>query len=158
MTLASRLKQTTQSLMELVTTSRPHFVLCLSPHSIRTDKVESLIQSAKLHQHIPSFKHFPTLLSLNQVTDIDCDYMLAQLQNFRVLDTALIQSCGYPVHLEYGAFAERYSPILIGDRGSVKDGNGHKATCETVLSHMNLTDYKIGNTQVWFAYQLHTSK
>ena len=73
--------------------------------------------------------------------------MLAQLQHFRVLDTALIQSCGYPVHLEHGAFAERYSSILIGDRGSsAKDGP--KDVCEAILSHMNLTDYKIGNTQV----------
>ena len=98
---------------------------------------------------------FPTLL---QVTDVDCDYMLAQLQHFRVLDTALIQSCGYPVHLEHRAFAERYSSILIGDRGSMKDGSGPKDVCEAVLSHMTLTDYKIGNTQVKCAYQLHTSK
>ena len=155
LTLASRLKQTTQSLMELVTTSRPHFVLCLSPQSDRMDKVENLIQSAKLHQRIPSLKHSPHFTRLNQVTGIDCDYMLAQLQHFRVLDTALIQSCGYPVHLEHGTFAERYSSILIGDRGSVKDGSGPKDVCEAVLSHMSLTDYKIGNTQV--KYYTHQS-
>lgn len=39
LTLASRLKQTTQSLMELVTTSQPHFILCLSPKPNGINKV-----------------------------------------------------------------------------------------------------------------------
>lgn len=98
-------------------------------------------------------KHSPYFSPLYQATDIDRGYMLAQLQHFRVLDTALIQSCGYPVHLEHGVFAERYSSILLGDRDPVKDGRGPKAVCQAVLSHMNLTDYKIGNSQVKYGYQ-----
>ena len=74
--------------------------------------------------------------------------MLTQLQHLRVLDIALIQSCGYPVHLEHGVFVERYSSLLIGNRSPVKEGRDVKAICQVVLSQLKLTDYRIGNSQV----------
>ena len=76
--------------------------------------------------------------------------MLAQLQQFRVLDTALIQSCGYPVHLELTVFVQRYAPLLMGDKESLKkDDRDLKQVCHAICTNMKLSDYRMGNSQVW---------
>lgn len=79
------------------------------------------------------------------MVDFDRGYMLAQLQQFRVLDTALIQSCGYPVHLDHAHFVERYSSLMIGNQGLLND---HVSVCRAVLQNLSFTDYRIGNSQV----------
>lgn len=72
--------------------------------------------------------------------------MLAQLQQFRILDTSLIQSCGYPVHIEMKSFVERYSPLLM--EGRDKAQRDLPTVCQAVLNKRNVSDYRIGNSQV----------
>ena len=75
--------------------------------------------------------------------------MLAQLQQFRILDTALIQSCGYPVHIEMPRFVSRYSSLLMEGQGSSSmDHRDISATTQAVLTKRSLSDYRIGKTQV----------
>ena len=83
--------------------------------------------------------------------------MLGQLQQFQILDTALIQSCGYPIHLEHDRFVERYSPLLLESRGVLKDERDLKTVCQAVLKKTKITDYRIGNSQVLPSFVLDLS-
>lgn len=74
--------------------------------------------------------------------------MLAQLQQFRILDTALIQSCGYPVHIEMTRFVNRYSPLLMEGKGPAIASRDISTITQAVLSKRNLSDYRVGNIQV----------
>lgn len=70
--------------------------------------------------------------------------MLSQLQHLRILDTALIQSCGYPTRIEHFIFVKKYSHLLLRSKLNEDDRN----ICEDILKNANLQDYQVGDTQV----------
>ena len=70
--------------------------------------------------------------------------MLSQLQHLRVLDTALIQSCGYPTRIDHCVFAKKYSDLLL--RGQVNTYD--RRTCKAILEKSSLQDFHIGKSQV----------
>ena len=70
--------------------------------------------------------------------------MLHQLQQLRVLDTALIQSCGYPVHMSYSTFTQQYGVLLL--RGTHLEAS--RETCQQVLETMKLEEWRLGKSQV----------
>ena len=70
--------------------------------------------------------------------------MLHQLQQLRVLDTALIQSCGYPVHMSYSTFTQQYGVLLL--RGTHLEAS--RETCQHVLETTRLEEWRLGKSQV----------
>ena len=70
--------------------------------------------------------------------------MLHQLQQLQVLDTALIQSCGYPVHMSYSTFTQQYGVLLL--QGTHLEAS--RETCQHVLETMRLEEWRLGKSQV----------
>ena len=89
----------------------------------------------------------PPLLSLSspsQGGEFDGGLVLHQLQQLRVLDTALIQSCGYPVHMSYSTFTQQYGVLLL--RGTHLEAS--RETCQRVLETTRLEEWRLGKSQV----------
>lgn len=76
--------------------------------------------------------------------DFDRDLVLNQLQQLRVLDTALIQSYGYPRHVHREVFVEQYGELL-SKANSVEPSTEN---CRKILQVARLEDWEIGNTKV----------
>ena len=84
------------------------------------------------------------LLSFPQGGEFDGGLVLHQLQQLRVLDTALIQSCGYPVHMSYSTFTQQYGVLLL--RGTHLEVS--RETCQQVLETVRLEEWRLGKSQV----------
>lgn len=73
--------------------------------------------------------------------------MLSQLQQFKILDIALIQSCGYPVRLKHSNFLKVYGALFVED-GSQVLSNVEK--CFHILDVANLKEWHVGKTMVCY--------
>jgi len=70
--------------------------------------------------------------------------VLRQLQHLRVLDTALIQSCGYPVHMSFRSFTKQFATVLMRDTTLEPSPE----TCQQALEISGLQEWRIGKSQV----------
>ena len=68
-----------------------------------------------------------------------------QLQEFKVLDTALMQSYGYPVRIKHAHFLKIYGALLPSD---LTEQLTAKRKCERILQEAVLKDYRVGRTTV----------
>ena len=74
----------------------------------------------------------------------DADCVLHQLQHLRVLDTALIQSCGYSVQMTFADFLSRYSSSILRETELEVTGDN----CRRILQVSRLQEWQIGHTKV----------
>ena len=70
--------------------------------------------------------------------------MLSQLQQFKLLDIALIQSCGFPVRLKHSNFIKNYDALLVDNSQLLSDVK----KCGHILTSANLKEWHIGSTMV----------
>ncbi|XP_064396832.1 uncharacterized protein LOC135343755 isoform X2 [Halichondria panicea] len=112
--LTNRARDCMSRVCEEVTFCQPHFVLTLCTGEEETDK------------------------------KFDSSHVLTQLQHLRVLDTALIQSCGYPVRISHDKFIDSYSPLLICKNST----HSPSETCRALIQAAQLEDYLVGSHQV----------
>lgn len=71
--------------------------------------------------------------------------MLSQLQQFKVLDIALIQSCGFPIRITHSNFLKNYGALLVGDD---KETLSAADKCVGILDSANLKEWYVGKTMV----------
>ena len=187
--LSDRVRWGMKALTNWITTSHPHFVLCIAPTTQQVtlfpseentcnliSTTQSLVGLYKgLFFSFPFFSlssasPLPLLLPLSspspppplpppsppppppflplsspsQGGEFDGGLVLHQLQQLRVLDTALIQSCGYPVHMSYSTFTQQYGVLLL--RGTHLQAS--RETCQHVLETTRLEEWRLGKSQV----------
>ena len=70
--------------------------------------------------------------------------MLSQLQQFKLLDIALIQSCGFPVRLKHSNFLKNYGALFVDNTQIYSDVE----KCNSVLSSANIKEWHVGKTMV----------
>ncbi len=75
------------------------------------------------------------------------EVVLDQLQELKVLDTALMQSCGYPVRLNHDKFFVNYHVLLSPQATSECDTLAEK--CEKILQEAAVKNYHVGTNSVW---------
>lgn len=72
------------------------------------------------------------------------EFVLSQLQQFKLLDIALIQSCGFPVRLKHSHFLKNYGALFVDNAQILSDVE----KCNHILSSANLKEWHVGNTMV----------
>ena len=73
--------------------------------------------------------------------------MLTQLQELKVLDTALMQSGGYPVRPAYNQFLRSYQ-VLLSSQQPLQEQLSPRDRCERILQEAGLKDYTLGQSSV----------
>lgn len=72
--------------------------------------------------------------------------MLNQLQQFKILDIALIQSCGFPIRLKHSHFVKNYEALFVDTKSQLLTD---KEKCFSILDRANLKEWHIGKTMVY---------
>jgi len=73
--------------------------------------------------------------------------MLPQLQELKVLDTALMQSGGYPVRPAHSQFLRSYQ-VLLSSQQSLQEQLSLRDRCERILQEAGLKAYSLGHNSV----------
>lgn len=74
------------------------------------------------------------------------EIVLSQLQQFKILDIALIQSCGFPVRLKHSHFIKNYEALFLDSKSRVLSD---REKCFSILDRANLKEWHVGKTAVW---------
>ena len=85
-----------------------------------------------------------TIILFFQGVSFDPTHVLTQLQHLRVLDVALIQSCGYPIRMSHDKFMTSYSSLLISEDTTQLP----RDTCRALVEAAQLEDCVVGSHQV----------
>ena len=75
----------------------------------------------------------------------NCEVVLNQIQQFKILDVALIQSCGFPVRLKHSIFLKNYNALYVDDKSQVLCDSDK---CFRILDTANLKEWHVGKTVV----------
>ena len=94
--------------------------------------------------HVFHSQFFSLSACVQREFHLDQDMVFNQLQPLRVLDTALIQGCGYPVHVSHAAFTERYAAAVL----KINRAEPSSESCSRILTVAGLDDWQIGTTKV----------
>lgn len=96
--------------------------------------------------------------SKNGLRSFNCEYVLSQIQQFKILDIALIQSCGFPVRLTHSNFLKNYSVLCVNSNAELLSD---KEKCVVILDVSHLKEWHVGQTKVmlkpWHLRQLDTA-
>lgn len=136
LSLSRRVRISLDILEEHITSSSPHFIYCLCPSEV----CES--------SHPPDSTHLclhPSLTPPLWLLPQDSGDILQQVQHLQLVDIALMQSTGYPVHINIEEFVERYANAILCEASLPMTAD----TCTRVLEHADLTQWCVGRSQVF---------
>ena len=73
------------------------------------------------------------------------EFVLKQLQQFKILDAALIQSCGFPIRIKHSIFLQNYNSLFVDAKITEVSA---REKCERILQAAHIKDYHVGLTMV----------
>jgi myosin-5 len=118
-TVGSQFRESLNNLMIVLNSTTPHFVRCIKPNDL---KAPFKFQSKRA---------------------------VVQLRACGILETVRISAAGYPSHLKYQEFFQRYSVLF---KPKLIDHEAFKETGERVLLHLfkGQNKYQFGKTEIFF--------
>ena len=146
--LSRRVRISLDILEEHITSSSPYFIYCLSGCEVYVLTLKS--SYPPLFPPTPG-SSYPWLLpplappTPGSTHSQDTGTLLQQIQYYQLVDIALMQSTGYPVHVDIEGFVDRYGSPLLSEGSLPMTAD----TCTRILKSTDLDNWCVGRTQVF---------